>query len=425
MNNNRKLLTILMAFLMAFSLSSCKGENASSSNDQLNRSSVESSSKNSNDLGSDENGSNTISKIVSKKNSNNEKKTSKTQKIRIKAFGDVMAHLQQVNYAYNISGQSSYDFSRQFEYIKDFASDSDLTIGNFETSVNPDKEPSGYPMFTTPNEYIRDIKNAGFDVLTTANNHSADSGEKGIFDTISYMDQYGVDHVGTHSKDKDRILYKDVKGVKVAILSYTYGINGLESVITENKPEEIINYLDPDLIKKDIEDAKENKADLIICYPHWGNEYESYPSEDQIKLGRNMIDWGANIVIGNHPHVVQPAERYKSKDGREGYIAYSCGNFVSMQSLEGLGDIRTEHSVGFDINVEKNPSDGEIKLGEISFYPIWVGHGYDDYGMYARVYKTDDFLEGGKYYNEVDENQRDRIMKAHSMVTETINTKVE
>ncbi|MSS77203.1 CapA family protein [Anaerococcus sp. WCA-380-WT-2B] len=424
MKYTRKIIKILLFSLIFFSLSSCKVKNE----EKINSKEVVSIVKLIDDIKNPEKTSdkdyksNISTKIVNDKEN---KKNNNIEKIRIKAFGDIMAHMSQVNHAFYSTGQTAYDFSSQFSYIKDFVSDSDISIGNFETSVNPDKEASGYPMFTTPVDYIKDIKDTGFDILTTANNHSADSGEKGIFDTISYMDKNDIDHVGTRIKNGDRILYRNVGNIKLAVLSYTYGINGLESIITENEPEDLINYLDSELIKNDIEDAKKNKADLIICYPHWGNEYESYPSQAQVELGRNMIEWGANIVIGNHPHVVQPAESYKAKDGREGYIAYSCGNFISMQSLEGLGDIRTEQTVAFDIRVEKNIATGEIRLDKVEFYPIWVGHGYDDYGAYAKVYNTTDFLEGGKYYDQVDEVQRERIRQADSMVTDTINTKVD
>ncbi|MDY3006231.1 CapA family protein [Anaerococcus porci] len=424
MKYTRKIIKILLFSLIFFSLSSCKVKNE----EKINSKEVVSIVKLIDDIKNPEKTSdkdyksNISTKIVNDKEN---KKNNNIEKIRIKAFGDIMAHMSQVNHAFYSAGQTAYDFSSQFSYIKDFVSDSDISIGNFETSVNPDKEASGYPMFTTPVDYIKDIKDTGFDILTTANNHSADSGEKGIFDTISYMNKNDIDHVGTRIKNGDKILYRNVGNIKLAVLSYTYGINGLESIITENEPEDLINYLDSELIKNDIEDAKKNKADLIICYPHWGNEYESYPSQAQVELGRNMIEWGADIVIGNHPHVVQPAESYKAKDGREGYIAYSCGNFISMQSLEGLGDIRTEQTVAFDIRVEKNIATGEIRLDKVEFYPIWVGHGYDDYGAYAKVYNTTDFLEGGKYYDQIDEVQRERIRQADSMVTDTINTKVD
>lgn len=420
MKRFKKILSFVLIFILSVSLSSCidfknNSDNKIFSNEISQVVSIE--EKN------DELSSKNIIKIDKNRPKKFDKET-KDEIINIKAFGDLMAHMDQNDYAKNY-GNGQYDYSNQFEYIKDFAKDSDLTIGNFETSVSKTREPSGYPQFTTPKEYIRDIKKAGFDVLSTANNHSVDSFEEGIFDTIDAMDEYGMAHAGTHKADEDRFIYLDVKGLKVAFMSYTYGVNGLDSLIVENKPEEIVNYLDPEKIKADIKEAKKNKADLIIVYPHWGVEYQSYPTDEHIKLGRDMIDWGAYLVIGNHPHVSQPAERYKAKDGREGYIAYSCGNFVACQSYEVLGDIRTEQSVAFDIDILKDKKTGKAKLGKVEFYPIWNGHWNDQYGYLAKVFRTEDFLQGGKYYDKVDESQRERIKTCDEMITKTINTKVE
>lgn len=420
MKKFRKTLSFVLIFILSVSLSSCidfknNSDNKISSNEISQVVSIE--EKN------DELSSKNIIKIDKNRPKKFDKET-KDEIINIKAFGDLMAHMDQNDYAKNY-GNDEYDYSNQFEYIKDFAKDSDLTIGNFETSVSKTREPSGYPQFTTPKEYIRDIKKAGFDVLSTANNHSVDSFEEGVFDTIDAMDEYGMAHAGTHKADEDRFIYLDVKGLKVAFMSYTYGVNGLDSLIVENKPEEIVNYLDPEKIKADIKEAKKNKADLIIVYPHWGVEYQSYPTDEHIKLGRDMIDWGADLVIGNHPHVSQPAEKYKAKDGREGYIAYSCGNFVACQSYEVLGDIRTEQSVAFDINILKNKKSGKVKLGDVKFHPIWNGHWNDQYGYLAKVFRTEDFLQGGKYFDKVNESQRERIKTCDEMIKKTINTKVE
>lgn len=417
MKKTKRILSIFLIFLFALSFSSCNiNQDKSVSDSNIKSNIILNNTKKSNDTS-------IVYKKIDKNASNTNEVSSDIEKINVKAFGDIMAHMGQVEYARNY-GNGNYDFSRQFEYIKDFVSDADLSIGNFETSINPDRQPSGYPRFTTPASYLHDLKNIGFDALSTANNHTLDSEEKGIYDTINALDNEGIYHSGTRNPGDDRIKYIKVKNIKIAFLSYTYGVNGLEGLVVDHKPSDIINFLDEDIIKEDIKKASKN-SDLIIVYPHWGVEYQSYPEQEQIKLARNMIDWGANIVIGNHPHVVQPAEKYKTKNGREGYIAYSCGNFVSNQSLEALGDIRTEQTVAFDINIEKNNKTNKVKLGEVEFYPIWVGHFSDEYGYLAKVYRTKDFLEGGKYFDKVNENQRERIKTCDEMVTKTINTKVE
>lgn len=172
-----------------------------------------------------------------------------TKKARIKFFGDTMAHFDQVQYAINYGG-GEYDFSNQFTYISDYVKDADLSITNYETTTNPNREYSGYPAFNTPVEYLKNIKDAGFDVVTTANNHTLDTDEEGVFSTIDAIENAGLDYVGTHKDDGERILYKDVNGIKVAILSYTYGCNGKVDLLTVREEVDSVNYIHDDLIKK-------------------------------------------------------------------------------------------------------------------------------------------------------------------------------
>lgn len=222
MKRFKKILSFALIFLLTVTLSSCK-DLKNNSNNKINSNEVSQSvsSEEKSEKIADEN-----IIVIDKKRAKKFDKKTNDEIINIKAFGDLMAHIDQVDYAKNY-GNGEYDFSNQFEYIKDFVKDSDLSIGNFETSVSKTREPSGYPQFTTPKEYIRDIKNAGFDVVSTANNHSVDSFEEGIFDTIDAMDEYGMAHSGTHKADGDRFIYLDVKGLKVAFMSYTYGVNVL------------------------------------------------------------------------------------------------------------------------------------------------------------------------------------------------------
>jgi poly-gamma-glutamate capsule biosynthesis protein CapA/YwtB (metallophosphatase superfamily) len=353
-------------------------------------------------------------------------KEANSKTVRIKAFGDIMAHMGQVDYAFNAGGGEYYDFSDQFVYMKDFISDADLSIGNYETVSVDEREYQGFPTFNTPSSYMKYIKEAGFDIVTNANNHSFDQGTDGVVETIKAAEAAGLDHLGTHlKKDDDGILYKEVNDIKIAFLSYTYGANGMEGAVTDYEPEEILNYLEPENIKRDIKKAKKNKADFIVVYPHRGVEYQSYPSPEQIELGREMIDRGADVVIGNHPHVVQPAERYTTEDGREGFIAYACGNYISAQSLESLGDIRTEHSVAFDITLSKDMRDSSTEVKEVYAYPLWVGKEFTDIGASIRTYICEDFINDGPKANLVTEGQLARIQQAYDMTTETINTDVE
>lgn len=348
-----------------------------------------------------------------------DKKTSDVKTLRLKVFGDTMAHLGQIQYAYNYGG-GSYDFSNQFSYIKDYVEDADLSITNYETTTNPNREYSGFPRFNAPASYLNALKDVGFDVVTTANNHSLDTDEEGIFTTIDAIKDAGLDYVGTSITDRDKILYKEVNGIKLAILAYTYGANGIDDLLTLREEVDSLNYLHEEEIKKDIETAKKNKADFILVYPHWGIEYQSVEDVSQSDLAKKMLDWGADIIIGNHPHVVQPYEIYESEDGRSTFIAYALGNFISYQSLEVNDDIRTEQNVSFDITLEKDLNNDKARIRDFKANPLWVGSNYDDYGKSVKTYLCEDFLEGGKYYDQVSEEQRDRIRQAYNDTMTTL-----
>lgn len=363
-------------------------------------------------------------KTISKNKEKDEDKEGDYTKIKAKFFGDTMAHIGQVQYALAYGG-GEYDFSNQFSYIKDYVKDSDLAITNYETTSDPNREYSGYPAFNTPASYLKNIKEAGFDVVTTANNHALDTDEEGVQTTIEAIKEAGLDFVGTKEKDSDKILYKEINGIKVAILAYTYGANGKEDLLDVRDEVSSLNYLNEENVKSDIEEAKKNSCDFIIVYPHWGIEYESYPTDETIKLAHKMVDWGADLVIGNHPHVVQPVEVYKSEDGREGIIAYALGNFISKQSLEVSGDIRVEQALSIEVTLEKDKKTGKKKLSDMKLHPLWVGTNYDQYGASSKTYLCEDFLEGGSKYDLVDDNMRARIQQAYDMTIKTAKTEVK
>ena len=353
----------------------------------------------------------TKSEEKSNKKSDNEKenKNLKKTEITITCWGDYMNHITQIRQA----KATNYDFTDSFKYISDFISDSDIAIANYETTTDPNKAYAGHPRFNAPPEYLKAIADAGFDIVTTANNHSLDSELEGIETTIDAIEDAGLDHVGTRKSGNKRYIIKKVNDINIAFLSYTFGCNGIEDLFVVRDEVDQVNYIHEDLIKKDIKDAKAHGADFVVIYPHWGIELRSDADQSQIDLGHKMIDWGADLVIGNHPHVVEPYELYESENGNKGFIAYACGNFISIQNLETVNDIRTEQSVAYEFKLSKNLSDGSTSIDQIDEYPLWVGMTYNDYGRSVSTYRCEDFLEGGKYYDKVDENQRNRIQQAY------------
>ncbi|QKF64982.1 CapA family protein [Campylobacter corcagiensis] len=300
--------------------------------------------------------------------------------IKIIVVGDIMTHKPQIDYAKINAG---YDFSPQFSNIKDFLKSADLVVGNFESASNPNLAYKGYPLFNTPPEIFKALKDAGFHALSTANNHALDAGIDGIFSTNEAIKNAGLFSFGT-GKQKELIL--DVKGVKIALLSYSYGYNGLENSISLNE-KKFINFLDEDQIQKDIEKMSKLGADFIMVFPHWGVEYQSFSSKSQQILAKKMINFGVNAVIGNHPHVTQEI----SWDVQNGFIAYSCGNFISNQRLETIKKIQSEQSVAYEIVVSKDENFTQIV--DVYASPLWVNPVFENGKKTIKVFLANDIME--------------------------------
>jgi poly-gamma-glutamate capsule biosynthesis protein CapA/YwtB (metallophosphatase superfamily) len=248
-----------------------------------------------------------------------------TTRLSLLFLGDIMQHDSQIADAYDKS-TGSYDYRPCFEYIKPYIQAVDVAIGNLEVTL-AGKPYKGYPQFSAPDELLVALKDLGMDVIVTANNHSVDRGKAGLERTITMLDSFKILHTGTFKsqaeKNKLHPLVVERQGVKLAILNYTYGTNGLPV----HRPN-IVNMLDTAAIRKDLVAAAALKPDVIIVFPHWGGEYQSLPSKSQKAIADLCFRYGAQLVIGSHPHVVQPMEWHREKNQ---VIAYSLGNFVSGQ----------------------------------------------------------------------------------------------
>jgi poly-gamma-glutamate synthesis protein (capsule biosynthesis protein) len=248
-----------------------------------------------------------------------------TLKLSVLFTGDIMQHETQIMSAFD-PASGRYDYKHCFQYLKPVLSAPDLTIGNLEFTLGgmPYK---GYPQFSAPDEILEALKDAGFDVLVTANNHSVDRGKKGLERTITMLDSAKLLHTGTFKDTVDWLndypLILESKGFRLSLLNYTYGTNGIRVV----KPT-IVNHIDTARIRNDLQKAKGQHPDAIIVFMHWGLEYQSMPSVAQKTVAEFCLKNGAKIVIGSHPHVLQPMEWRQDKDQ---FVAYSLGNFVSAQ----------------------------------------------------------------------------------------------
>lgn len=316
----------------------------------------------------------------------------KISNINLLAVGDIMFHSPQYKAAYDKERQT-YDFTPTFRYIKKYVEEADLALANFETvTVGEEAGFSGFPRFNTPKESLLALKDAGFDILSTANNHCLDRGKKGILSTIDNINEYGMKNIGTYKETGDNILIQDVEDIKIGFLSYTYALNGLDSLLTDEELTYMVNLIEEEKIKSDIEKTKNLDVDLIVVFIHWGNEYHREPSDAQIDLGEKMVEWGANIVLGSHPHVIQKSQII-NKDGRDNFIIYSMGNFLSNQRKETMGNSYTEDGLMLNLEIEKNFTSDETIIKSIQYIPTWVYKYRQDNKLYFEILPIEDALK--------------------------------
>ena len=367
-------------------------------------------------------------------NSDSKEKNSVTEQetsARIMANGDLLYH--DIIYISAKKSDGTYDFHENFEYVKPWLKQADLVLGDFEGTVNKDHYLAGYPLFNAPGEVMDAIKDAGYQVLDLAHNHILDSQIEGVVSTADAIEKAGMTPVGvyTHeSRDKAPLVIKEVNGIKVAILAYSYGFNGIEQSISQEDYNRYLSDLDEDKMKAEIERA-EKEADITIIMPQMGVEYQIEPTEEQKKLYHKMIDWGADIIFGGHPHVVEPAETVE-KDGDKKLIIYSMGNFISNQRIETMQDVEnakwTERGVLMDVTIKKKS--GKTTIETAKAHPSWVSRtpkgGYSPEGYPLYLYQTyilEDFIEGGKYRSQLDEATKERVDIAYKEMNEHVGLK--
>lgn len=277
--------------------------------------------------------------------------------------GDLMQHQGQINAAYTAKGGKGYDYSSYFEYVKEEIGRADFAIANLEVTLGG-KPYKGYPAFSAPDEYLTAIHEAGFNVLVTANNHSLDRRQKGLERTIRLIDSLNIPHAGTYVNAEERAkkypLILEKNGIRIALLNYTYGTNGIPVTLPN-----IVNYIDTTIIAKDIDTCKTLHPDVIIACMHWGEEYQSLPNNQQKFLADWMLQKGVNHIIGSHPHVVQPIEvREDSLTNERNLVVYSLGNYISNMSAR-----RTDGGLMVKMELVK---DSITRLNNCEYSLVWT-----------------------------------------------------
>lgn len=296
--------------------------------------------------------------------------------------GDLMCLSRQQRAAMSQSdGSFEYDFRPSFEYVRYILNNADCAVGNLETVLSPSSPyatqlyefDNGMPNLNGPQLYLMGVKYSGFDALVMANNHCLDAGITGIEETLTAVETYGFAHTGLfRSANEKRYAMLNVKGIKVALLSYSEFFNSRDHLVAD-RPYMISKYSE-DAVKRDVAAAKADGAELVVAYNHWGAENTHQPTATVRQHAQQMANAGVDVIIGSHSHAVQPSAWLTASDGRKVLCVYSMGNFISSMEGEMANDTYiTEIRI-----VREN---GKVRVAEEYYYPVKVfasleGKGY-------------------------------------------------
>lgn len=337
---------------------------------------------------------NSIGTPSSKGANSNSSQTSSQPKVKtsyatVLSVGDIMAHSTQITGAKTDSG---YDFSAFFKETSPYFKKADLAIGNLELTFGGTESGSyrGYPTFNTPDQLADAIKNSGISMLMTANNHSYDTKLLGLKRTVSVLEEKGIAYTGTRQTASTPIYeVKEINNIKIGIVNFTYetqavieGRKYLNGLLLAKEAENLVNTFSYQKIdnfyataKEVIKNMKRDGAEYITFYMHWGEEYQLKANTWQKSIAQNLSNMGVDMIIGGHPHVVQPMELIHSEDGENTTVCiYSLGNAVSNQRRELISNSKkghTEDGVMFSYTLKKSKN-GEVDLASIDLIPTWV-----------------------------------------------------
>ncbi|AMC93490.1 hypothetical protein AOC36_05700 [Erysipelothrix larvae] len=340
----------------------------------------------------------------------------KVTSVDVLTLGDLLYHQ-------SFLGDPSVDaFSLNFKHMTSYFDASDLVIGNYETTTNPNMQYQGYPLLNTPKEAITAIKNAGIDVLNTNNNHSMDSRLEGVKTTLEHIRAEGLKTVGTNLAGEDKRLDLEINEIKIGILSYSFGYNGFEANLTHEEMTTLLSVIDEGLMKSQIAESKaKNDATLVIM--HWGVEYQINANSNQKALAQKLAEWGVDVVIGGHPHVVQETEMIDNT-----YVIYSLGNFVSNQRYESLKSepevtdaYETERGLVAGFTITKDHQSGKVTIDNKTYIPTWVNRYEINGNRYYEVIPTEDYIADSSKFDHITSDLDTRIRKTQQIIMDRVS----
>ena len=290
---------------------------------------------------------------------------------RLRAVGDLMVHQKQLDIARQADG--SYDFHPQYALIADSLADADYTIANLETTIGQyrDRDYSGFPLFNSPESLLDAVRDAGVDFLTLANNHMLDRYFEGMLNTVEVVERYGFDHGGANRSPEEQQtpIIVEVNGIALGMLCYTQMTNGMESYCNAAVKEYGVNYLRKADFAAEVQALRDAGAEVIIAMPHWGEEYNRKPEANTVALAKKMVAAGVDVVLGSHPHMVQPVEfvevATESGQTRRGLVAWSLGNFIDNMTKR-----YTDSGILLEFTVQER-QDGSFGIENVGVVPIY------------------------------------------------------
>ncbi len=317
----------------------------------------------------------------------NTEKQPVNETISIVAVGDNLLHMPVIKSGKQADG--SYDFSHIFAKLQPIFKNADLAVIGQETVFGGEHFGySGYPLFNSPADMGRTLVNEGFDIVLHASNHVVDRWAEGIENTLRFWESYPqvtVLGINKNEEEKQKVDIVEVKGAKLAVLNYTYGTNGLQ---VPSDKSYLVNYIDEEKIKADTLYAEGN-SDFTIAFMHWGTEYSFKPDEIQKDLCKKMCEWGVDLIVGSHPHVIEPVEWYTAENGNQMLVYYSLGNYVSRQ-------LEAKNLLGGLADIELKFNGERVYIHDYRFMPIVTHYNteYSGFGVYPLKTYTDAMAQG-------------------------------
>lgn len=314
--------------------------------------------------------------------------------------GDAMQHQAQLEAAALPGG--GWDYSECFADVAPWIKTADLAVVNLETPIGPAPH-SGYPCFNAPDAFLHALRDAGFDLFLTANNHTLDRRDRGVRSTIEALDACGLPHIGTYrnAADRDSLVphIRTVAGMRIGFLNYTYGTNGIEA-----RDGAAVDYIDRGKIAADIAATKKAGAEIICACVHWGDEYQLLPNAGQRSLADWLQEQGVQLIIGSHPHVIQPMELRENTDGTKCLVVYSLGNFIS--------NMRTRDTRGGALAVVRleRRTDGRVDVASAG----WRLH-FTEPAEGKRNYRVVDAYESADPRAAAFRTAAEKIFRAHNL----------